>query len=53
MKRKLILVLALFACQKGEIVPTIIRDGRQGAEIMDEHFIIIHYSEKDSYSDLE
>jgi len=59
MKRNLILVLmsifilSLSACQKPETEPTIIRDGRQVADLMDEHFIIILYSEKDSYSNEE
>ncbi|MBN2605141.1 MAG: hypothetical protein JXR62_04870 [Bacilli bacterium] len=59
MKRKTYLILMLFlfltlsSCQKEEAIPTIIREGRQVAESFDDNFIIILYSEKDSYSNLE
>lgn len=59
MKRKMLLslmvlfVLTLSSCQKEEIVPVIIREGRQVAESFDDNFIIILYSDKDSYSETE
>ena len=59
MKRKILLILMLLfvltlsSCQKEEIAPVIIREGRQVAEASNENFRIILYSEKDIYSETE
>ena len=59
MKRNMLLILMLLfvftlsSCQKEEFAPTIIREGRQVAEAVDDNFIIILYSEKDSVIDTE
>ena len=49
----LFIVVSLSACEEEEIAPIITRQGRQVVESFDDNFMIILYSEKDIYSDIE
>jgi len=49
----LFIVVSLSACEEEETAPITTRQGRQVAESVDDTFMIILYSEKDIYSDIE